>query len=394
MRHLVFCWEFGEAYGHIAGFIDIAKQLKQAGVKVSWIVRHLDYVHLITEMDEQSLIFQAPVAKNSNTKKEPTLNYSQLISFLGYANQQGLLNRIIAWRTLLSHLQADLIVADHAPTALLAARTLGIKRTLLGTGFFSPPRSAISPAYTVFAKPDDSKLQALDKQVIETINHSLQHFECQPIQAVADIFAVAEDFLCTFPELDHYPERVEANYWGSRFSVSMGQPQQFETNKYKVFVYLKGDTRHLGAVLTTLNQMDAEVLVHIPHSDSQGLHASYPQLRFYPQPVQMASILPDADLIVCNAGHGTLSAALLAGVPLVLLPLQLEQMILARRLAEQGLCKQITLSCSEQDCQQVLKTAPTDRVMAHNVKQFANAYHGYTPDMQGSEIVQRLLELL
>ena len=52
-----------------------------------------------------------------------------------------------AWRQLLTLLNADLILADYAPTPLLAARCLQVPAVVLGTGFSVPPSVSPLPAF-------------------------------------------------------------------------------------------------------------------------------------------------------------------------------------------------------------------------------------------------------
>jgi UDP:flavonoid glycosyltransferase YjiC (YdhE family) len=46
--------------------------------------------------------------------------------------------------------------------------------------------------------------------------------------------------------------------------------------------------------------------------------------------VRLDSVLEKCDAVVCGSGHGTLAASLLFGVPLVILPNHIEQLLLAR----------------------------------------------------------------
>jgi UDP-N-acetylglucosamine:LPS N-acetylglucosamine transferase len=54
------------------------------------------------------------------------------------------------------------------------------------------------------------------------------------------------------------------------------------------------------------------------------------------KPLKLSAILRDCDLVISHAGNGTVAATLLAGIPQLLLPTQLEQMLLSRRVVELG----------------------------------------------------------
>jgi len=52
--------------------------------------------------------------------------------------------------------------------------------------------------------------------------------------------------------------------------------------------------------------------------------------------VDQAHVLPEADVVVCHGGSGTVYGALAAGVPLVVTPLFADQVVNGRRVADCG----------------------------------------------------------
>ena len=61
-----------------------------------------------------------------------------------------------------------------------------------------------------------------------------------------------------------------------------------------------------------------------------------PLIHYASAPVDLAAALIDCELCVCHAGEGTIAPALLAGVPVLLLPTQTEQFLISRRVAATG----------------------------------------------------------
>ncbi|WP_160168584.1 glycosyltransferase [Catenovulum agarivorans] len=395
MKHIVFCWEFGEGYGHISGFIPIAKHLQTMGIKVSWIIRHLDFAHLIKKnFDENTLIFQSPCTRNTNSNRSATLSYSHIISHLGYNNPQLLTNLLGTWRTLLQTLSVDLIVADHSPSAVLAAKTLNIKSCMIGTGFFSPPRQLILPQFDIFPPQSSNTLQKIDDGVLATINSSITKFNQAELASVSEIFTVEEDFLCTFPELDHYSNRDSDNYWGARYATNLGQSHQFKTDKYKVFVYLHSRTKNYQQLLEALNQLPIEGLIHIPKLDVSQLKKQYTNLDFSDQPIKLSAIENQVDLIICNAGHGTVAAALLSGIRLLVIPNQLEQRILAKKLTEQGLSAALVPESNLGTIHKALNFMIADSSIKANAANFKNRYLGFNSELHAEEIAKRCAEIV
>jgi UDP:flavonoid glycosyltransferase YjiC (YdhE family) len=86
-----------------------------------------------------------------------------------------------------------------------------------------------------------------------------------------------------------------------------------------------------------LRRVDASVLVYCPGiEDDVAASLQAPNVAFVREPVRMSDVTAAADAVVCAAGHGTVAAALLAGIPLTLVPNHLEQLMMARRAVECG----------------------------------------------------------
>ena len=89
-------------------------------------------------------------------------------------------------------------------------------------------------------------------------------------------------------------------------------------------------------VIDALAELHARVLVTVGrHADPAELGALPPNVHVE-RWVAQASVMPHAAAMVAHGGAGTTLAALVAGVPLVLLPLSADQPINARRVAELG----------------------------------------------------------
>jgi UDP:flavonoid glycosyltransferase YjiC (YdhE family) len=59
-------------------------------------------------------------------------------------------------------------------------------------------------------------------------------------------------------------------------------------------------------------------------------------IRFETRPVEIRQASAECQLAVLNAGHGSAATMLLAGKPMLLIPLFHEQLLLARRVEEMG----------------------------------------------------------
>ena len=123
MSTIVFAWELGGDYGHLSRLLPIALELRQRGHTPVFLVRDLLGAEtLLTPHGIAAL--QAPLwLGRVNGLPEP-IGYPEMLMRFGYLNAQALTGVCRAWRHLFALLKPDLLVLDHAPTALLASLSL------------------------------------------------------------------------------------------------------------------------------------------------------------------------------------------------------------------------------------------------------------------------------
>src|SRR6187431_1555200 len=199
MLRAIFCWEMGANYGHIAGFLPIYKELKRRGVDIWLIVRDNTHVHLLGD-EAITQCLQAP-SPRFNPAPRDLHTFADLLAQIGYINEQVLSHYVLDWCELILPLKPDWIISDHAPTAQLAARALGIPACLIGTGFILPPvKSYFPPLFSEFAQ----SVNQLDEKILYAMNKVLALFKAKPYREIGDLFNSSQQFLCSFAEQDHY----------------------------------------------------------------------------------------------------------------------------------------------------------------------------------------------
>jgi len=335
MGHIIFTWELGGGAGHIDGFLPVARQLKAKGYSVQFIVSDIVTAQLLLADDNIDFI-QAPLFFQRIHKPAALLSYSDILLNHGFGDARSLLARINAWRTLYRLTKPDLILHDHSPTALLASRLLSIPRALYGAGFFVPPSTVPLPSFRPWVAVKKQQLLDRDSRVLSVINHVLTQLDQPPLEVLNDLFDVEENFLCTLSELDHYPERQDVRYWGPRFNTAQGvTPHWLPTDGKKVFVYVHSYYPHLERLLRDIQLCGYSCLVYSPGISSELVRKYRCEtVDFSDKPLRMDVVVKECQLIICNSGLGMVSASLLAGIPMLLLPIHAEQFIVARRAAD------------------------------------------------------------
>ena len=145
MSRVFFAWELGGGYGHLGPFRPIAELLMSRGHQVTIAAREVERANIVFGPTGAAVV-QAPLCtKTYSGLEEPPLNYAEILMRYGYLDAPVLGGLVRAWRDLILLARPDVLVADHAPTALLAARDMRIAKLATGAPFTIPPRASPTP---------------------------------------------------------------------------------------------------------------------------------------------------------------------------------------------------------------------------------------------------------
>jgi UDP:flavonoid glycosyltransferase YjiC (YdhE family) len=336
MARIVCAWEFGTGLGHVRRLLPIARELRSMGHAVSVAVRDSLYIdHSAAEGFET---FAAPLLREPMDANRAPINSSDILLSLGFSDAPALGGVLRAWRSLFEAMQPSVLVADYAPSALLAAGFAGIPRATVGSGFALPPPGNPIPALRPWMPNDPGVLKAVDDRLVACV-HAAAGKAAREIHDAPAVFHAEAHILCTFPEIDPFGAREGVAYVGPPASDEGGLEVRWQENApHRLLAYLKPDVPYFDSLLADLAHMDAEVIAAVPGIDPARAHAaSTGRLRVYPRSVRLEELLPTASLCLSHAGSGFVARALVAGVPMALLPLQVEQYLIARRVEEAGL---------------------------------------------------------
>ena len=339
MSRILLAWELGGGAGHLSSLRPVAEALLARGHQVTLAVRDISSAALIfSGMENEMQIVQAPVCpKTYGGLADPPLNFAEILMRFGYLDTTMLKALLLGWRSLLKLTGADRLVADHAPTALLAARGTGIACSTFGNPFSVPPPASPTPNMRDWLDVPAQRLQDSDARVINVINAALAP-DAPPISSLPQMFEDAEHLFVGMPELDPYGPRMAGEYIGLHAGRSGSGPAVWPQGEgARVFAYLKADYPHIHACLDALAAAPARCLINLAGATPQLIERYRgPRLSFSAGHVDMDHALAQCDVLICQSGLGTVSAALRGGKPLLLLPSQLEQFLLARNVEKLG----------------------------------------------------------
>jgi UDP:flavonoid glycosyltransferase YjiC (YdhE family) len=317
--------------------------------------------------------------------------YADVLLDAGWANPEALGTRIDEWRRIMRELSADVVVMDHSPTVLLASQGEPVRRMLVGNGFFCPPD--VSPLPDLRPVPDpggpDHAL-AREATALETANQCLDEMGQPPLSHLASLFRrVDENVLATWPELDHYGEREDAEYWGT-WAGEWGSPPRWpKGRKPRVFAYLK-PFRALPALLEMLRRSGLAALVYLSGVDEPAArNLSAGNLRVVGEPVDLGRAAQLCALAILNASHGTTSSMLMAGIPILGIPLHLEQFLVAKRVATAG-AGQIASQDAPDQISSALQRLLADPRFRQRAREIAARHASFDPASQVERIADRI----
>lgn len=338
MATIALIWELGSDYGHIGRFLPIAQALRERGHRPVMILRD------ISRADEMLGPYgleylQAPLWLPPVSGLPPALNFTETLFLFGFLQPAGLLSIVRAWRKLFELLKPDMLVFDHAPTALLASRGLGLPRLITGNSFAVPRQATPMPLYQWWDPKAGapSRERDCEEKLVRNANHALAALGAPLLERVADLYAAEATLITGAPELDVYGPRDPDNYVGAINSIEHGVEPRWPAGKTrKVFAYLKPHYAHIEVLITALGKLDASVLIFAPGLAKQTVERlQTANLAFSSAPLKMSRVREECDLAVCHAG-GTVDVMLAAGKPLFVLPLQMEQIMTSRRFEQTG----------------------------------------------------------
>jgi UDP:flavonoid glycosyltransferase YjiC (YdhE family) len=393
MARIAFAWELGGEFGHAMACSALARALHVRGHSIAFMFRELDALAVLPETQAYDR-FLSPRAMVEGAEAKPA-SFSDIILGCGYANPAELTSMLTRWRQLFEEWKPDLVVADFAPTALLAARTLGLRKVTFGNGFFTPPRADPLPPFRVTTPVPEERLRLATDRALASVNQALGAIGAEPLKLLSEQFATDEDFLCTFPELDHYGSRPESGYWGPRYRFDRGREVRWPRGTGKrVFVYVKRSLDHLDTLIEQLRAQRHRVVTFIPQLDAaRAARLSSAGALVSERPVRLDTLLTEADLVICHGGE-LAAGALMAGVPQFLTPGHYEQYLSSLRLAQLGSGVWIGPGVAPHLVGEALAQATSEPGYAAAARAFRQRYASFSPDEQRRRIVKRIEEIL
>jgi hypothetical protein len=390
VARVAFAWELGGEFGHAMSCAGLSAR----GHRIALMFRELRQLSYHPETAAYDL-FTGPTFPQEGAGMRLPTSLADILLGCGYANRDWLAQALKEWIRLLLEWRPDILVSDYAPTALLAARVLGIPRVSMGISFAVPPPFSPVPPFRFDEPASPEWVAKADAQALANVNSALASVGAAPLAALHEQFQTDEDFLCTFPELDAYGNRPTARYWGPRFRDDAGGSVHWPAGRgMRVLVYVKKSLPQLDALISLLATGPFRVIAFIPDLDEgRRDRLRGPGRIVAEKPVRYGPLIPDCDLFVSQAGSAATGLVAL-GVPQLMLPVHYEQYLSARRIEQLGAGILLMPEATTQDLAKALRTMVNEPRFRAAAQAYAKRYPAYSPAEQQRRIVRRIEDIL
>jgi len=307
--------------------------------------------------DVEINIVAAPFADSSaelGLDKQAPRSYADLLRRCGYHHSDALLGLVSAWRSLYSFIKPELILFDHAPTALLSARGPSVNGNAI-------PKIAVGMPFSV---PDDNRPAGVffpgdlakndiiryEDDLVKVVNKVCIEFSIPRINNLADLFSDLDKCIFqTYSELNHYgyrsaEQRHKTSYVGASIPVASEAAVFPHFKGPKIYCHVKGSAE-TSVLLKTLQAIECSAIVlvdGIPDSIIKAHQSKH--ILYIDKPVSMRDVLDKSTFAILNGGINSVSLFMKAGIPVGLFPLHIEQFLMAKRVEALNAGFQLNLS--------------------------------------------------
>lgn len=381
MSRILLTWELGGNLGHLWRYLPVAHQLRQRGHRVLFaLIDHGRFRDRLAVAEIDSV--QAPNFLDHAAASLELLNYADILAANGFGAPEPLERLMAGWSGIFNEFRPDAVVAQFAPSSLMAAHLARIPAMRVDCGFGCPPESAPFPSFRPWLNPAMDDLLAREQRVLGTINLVCAEQGAGAFARLQDVFRTDSDLLITVPELDHYTGRRGGRYVGPVFDCAGGcEPEWPAGAGPRIFVYLR-PFEGLPTVLRALSLSRCRVIAFLPGIGDEFRTAfSSSTLRVSDEPVRLARLLQTTDIAITHGGHGAASACLMAGVPMLLVPQLAEQLMTVYNFERLGIGKGVKSDEVGTRFEAEFAKMVRSRSCRENAKRLSRKYAGYDQEV-------------
>ena len=337
MRRALLAWESGSGRGHIVALKKVAEAISDRFECDAALCRmkHADELAqtCISVFQSRYLSFDTNSPRTGSGVQ--TATWGEFLGDIGFRKPEFLAAQIAWWKSEIQKRRITLVVADFAPCAMLAARSLGIPCVAISPGYGLPPGHLVEFPVLI---PEFATRLYDEADIVAAINEAGVSVDLPPLEHLPQIYDCEAHIVRTLPMLDpHHDARAFPVL--SPIDAPMAE---IEGAGDEVFVYFSTNEASEPEVIRAIGNLGLPTRAFAPALDEAGLAALAAQGVIVQNTPYPLDLIRRRARILVNAGqHGTLCFGMMAGLPQVALPQHLEHSYYARRAAHHGMAQVI-----------------------------------------------------
>jgi hypothetical protein len=333
MISVLFANEAGTGRGHVLALKRVADALGPAFYREAALYRD-DTLPIMEPVCDA--VFRGPGLSYDRSKRlgsaaVTTSTFGEFLGDLGFRDVDFLSRQVAWWKEVLVSRSLDLVVAEYAPCAMLAARAAGIPCVVVGGGYGIPADGL--EEFPIFL-PQHSERIHDENEMAAAVNTAAGPLGLREIKHLPQVFDCDAKIVTSLRLFDPYD--------GMRAEPPLSPwtdcPSEMGGSGEEVFVYLSNPDAVRPALIDALASVGLPVRVYAPwrtSAISDSLIAGGVTLVDQPAP---ADEFARRTRLFINAGQSdTMTFGFAAGLPSLAFPEHLEHTFQASRAQKEGL---------------------------------------------------------
>lgn len=336
MASIIAAWEIGDGHGHVRNLLATASILRAAGHQVVFVIpsAQITAIKLVESMGYAVERLLLPAHPSLSQYLPPAVNYraDSFLDVMGlhaFDSPDRLSPLLARYRIAIRDHKADLVLAESAPVAMLAARVENRLCLGIGTSFGIPETHAGVASYPQLDHFPNTPIFS-DEKITASINAAThQQFE-----------NVGAALLCNrlipfcYPAMDHYGEHRSLSHRG------VGPVWQMNCTapilELRGFAYLQSAYPAINELVSSIRKSGIPFTVYVRNGKFSSAGNMEVKAAFDVQEEMLRS-----SFVVHHGSAGFAQAALSAGIAQMCFPFHIENTNNAFRLQRLGVSKAI-----------------------------------------------------
>lgn len=333
---VLFAWERGNNLGHISGLVALSRKFTQANAKPVWAMPTAKRRLIPSDLMFDDIREAPTLSPLPDSPRRRPCSYAEVLALQGFGNRPALQAGLGEWRQLLEETAPALVVVDGAPTAQLAAYLFGRKCVQISNGFDAPPSYCPPFGYGLRGPMINEGNRRLIADIDRNISDAATLLGGRQGASLAGCLEETTRLVARVAEADPYGVRNDVSYVGPvtwpGTTESAVWPASGE-NRPKVFAYLRGPVAQ--GTVRGLAEAGASVLCFCPDRQLEGKSLG-PFVRVVGIPVSMEEVFRQAVAVASYGATTLVCQTLLAGLPQLIVPADVEKWMVAQQLVRIG----------------------------------------------------------